>query len=191
MEPESHTSDSGTADRLTRAQSSVVASATQIRNSLGNILELAGSPMTANQPFWRRLDVFARADLGRVLRADAQADIARYLSPLVSLHDRLADARWEILPPAGPDAPEALAGHASGSTVTTTIEAIELLAQVFAGLAETLESLATRLTARTLLDAPIPSSLRAYTREISDLTGRVSTLPDPVWQWDARLDADH
>lgn len=191
MEPESQTSDSSTAARLARAQGTVAASAAQIKTSLGSILDLAGTPTTANQPFWRRLDVFARADLGRVLRADAQTDIARRLSPLVSLHDRLADARWEILPAVGADASETLAGHASGSTVTTTIDAVELLAQVFAGLAETFESLATRLTARTVLDAPIPSSLRAYTREISELTGRVSTLPDAVWQWDARLDADH
>lgn len=195
MEPESHAPARDADARLTRAQQSVASSAIQIKNALGGILALAGTTPPANQPLWRRVDVFARTDLKDTLRADAQTDIADCLRLLVSLHNRLTDARWEISTAGDSEGREILVGRGSGVTTTTTAatttttESIELLAEVFTTVAGTLESLDTRLTAQSVFTAPIPISLRAYVREIQASTARVSTDPDPVWMWESHLDA--
>lgn len=196
MDSESHASPGDADARLTRARNIVASSATQIKDALGSIIALTGTPTPANQPLWRRVDVFARTDLKDHLSADAQAEIADCLRLLVSLHNRLTDARWEIV--TAPDSEDGgiLRGHGSGitttttSTTTTTTDSIELLADVFTTVAGALESLDTRLTARTVFDAPIPISVRAYVREIRASTARISTHPDAVWKWESHLDAN-
>jgi hypothetical protein len=196
MEPESHASPGDARTRLTRAQNSAISSATQIKNALGSIIALTGTPPPANQPLWRRVDVFARTDLKDLLAADARSDIAACLRVLVSLHNRLTDTRWEISATADPAGSEVLRGRGSGNTTTTTAitttttESIELLADVFATVGDSLESLDTRLTAQTVFTAPLPISVRAYVREIQAATARVSTQPDDAWTWESHLDAD-
>jgi hypothetical protein len=189
MESESHGSLGDTDARLARAREIVTSSATQIKNSLGSIIALAGTPSQANQPLWRRLDVFARTDLKDILSAEAQADIADRLRPLVSLHNRLTDARWEISASDDSATPDVLSGHGSGSITVTTIGAIELLAEVFTTVAGAIESLDTRLTAQRVFSAPIPISVPAYVREIQTSTARISTAPDDAWTWESHLDA--
>lgn len=190
METESHETPGDTGARLARAQHTVVSAATRIKNALGSIITLAGTPPQANQPLWRRLDVFARTDLGDTLSADAQADIADRLRPLVSLHNRLTDARWEISTVDASQHRGVLTGHGSGSITTTTIDAIDLLAEVFTTVADAIESLDTRLTAQSVFSAPIPISVPAYVREIQASTARISTAPDAVWLWESHLDDD-
>jgi hypothetical protein len=189
MEPESHASLGDTDARLMRARETVTSSATQIKNSLGSIIALTGTPTQANQPLWRRLDVFARTDLKEILSAEAQADIADRLRPLISLHNRLTDARWELSTPAGSSTRDVLSGHGSGSITVTTIGAVELLAEVFTTVAGAIESLDTRLTAQSVFSAPIPISVPAYVREIQASTARISTAPDAAWMWESHLDA--
>ena len=173
-----------------RARETVTSAATQIKNSLGSIIALTGTPTQANQPLWRRLDVFARTDLKDTLSAEAQADIAARLHPLVSLHNRLADARWEQPSTAAESSTgDILSGHGTGSITVTTIGAIELLAEVFTAVAGAIESLATRLTAQSVFSAPIPISVPAYVREIEASTARISTAPDPAWTWESHLEA--
>lgn len=188
MEPESPAADSDEAARLTRARDTVNAAAMQIITALGSILALAGTTAHTNQPLWRRLDVFSRADLAGVLDAEAQADIAHHLRPLVALQNRLANARWRVAASDDPAARAALTAHGGGSTTTTTIESIELLAEVFTTVAASIDSLDTRLTAQSVFSAPIPISLPAYIREIQTATARISTGPDAVWTWQSRPD---
>lgn len=188
MEPESHASAVGPEARLTRARNIVDSSAVQIKNSLGSIIALTGTPPPTNQPLWRRLDVFERADLDDNLSAAAQADIAHDLRPLVSLHDRLAHARWTISTASDSPPQDGLAGHGGGITTATTIGSIELLAEVFTIVSSAVESLATRLTAKTVFGAPIPISEPAYVREIRAGIARVSTDPDAAWTWESHLD---
>ncbi|WEK61193.1 MAG: hypothetical protein P0Y60_00095 [Candidatus Microbacterium colombiense] len=193
MEPESHASLGDAKARLSRAQNSAASSAMQITNALGSIIASTGTPTPANQPLWRRVDVFSRTDLDGILRAEAQSDIADCLRVLVSLHTRLTDARWEISSAAGEGDSDVLIGHGSGittMTTTTTVDALELLAEVLAAVAGALESLDTRLTAQTVFDTPIPISVPAYVREIQASTARVSTQPDAVWTWESHLDAN-
>lgn len=196
MEPESHASLDDTDARLTRAQNSVASSATQIKNALGDIIALTGTPPPANQPLWRRVDVFARTDLTDTLGADAQTAIADCLHLLVSLHNRLTDARWEIATARDSAGRDILRGRGSGittattTTTTTTTDSLELLAEVFTTVADALESLDTRLTAQTVFTAPIPISMRAYVREIQASTARISTHPDAAWTWESHLDAN-
>jgi hypothetical protein len=133
--------------------------------------------------------VFARTDLKDILSAEAQADIADRLRPLVSLHNRLTDARWEISASDDSATPDVLSGHGSGSITVTTIGAIELLAEVFTTVAGAIESLDTRLTAQRVFSAPIPISVPAYVREIQTSTARISTAPDDAWTWESHLDA--
>lgn len=196
MDPESHAAQGDTDARLTRARSSVTSSAIQIKNALGSIIALTSTPPPANQPLWRRVDVFARTDLADILSTDAQTDIADCLRMLVSLHNRLTDTRWEISAERDSAGRDILRGHGSGvtttksTTTTTTTESIELLADVFTTVADALVSLDTRLTAQTVFTAPIPLSLRAYVREIQASTARVSTQPDAAWTWESHLDAD-
>lgn len=184
MEPESHAAGLDTEARLSRARSSIDASAMQIKNALGSIIALTDTPTHSNQPLWRRLDVFARADLGDILGADAQSDIAHYLRPLVSLHDRLAGARWEVSSADEAPTEATLTGRGGGTTTTTTIAAVELLAEIFTAVAGAIESLNTRLTAQTIFTAPIPTSERAYVREIQTIAARISTASDSVWTWE-------
>lgn len=188
MEPESPESDSNADARLTRARDTVTSSAMQIINALGSILTLAGTTAHPNQPLWRRLDVFARADLKGVLGNDVQADIVHHLRPLVSLQNRVASAQWQISTTHEAAEQETVTGRGSGSTTTTTIAAIELLADVFTTVAEAIGSLDTRLTAQTVFSAPIPISLPAYLREIQTATAQISTGPDAVWTWESRPD---
>ena len=189
MESESHESLGDTGARLMRARETVTSSATQIKNSLGSIIALTGTPTQANQPLWRRLDVFARTDLKDILSAEAQADIADRLRPLVSLHNRLTDARWERSTAAESSTGDLLSGYGSGSITVTTIGAIELLAEVFTTVAGAIESLDTRLTAQSVFSAPIPISVPAYVREIQASTARISTAPESAWTWESHLDA--
>lgn len=196
MEPESHAAAGDSRARLAKAQSSATSSALRITHALGSIIALTGPQPPANQPLWRRVDVFARADLGEVISPGAQKDIADSLRLLVSLHNRLTDTRW-TLPTAHDSAGRSiLTGHGGGVTTTTstttatTLESVELLADVFRTVAGSLESLDTRLTAQTVFTAPLPISMRAYVREIQAATARVSTQPDDAWTWESHLDAD-
>lgn len=190
MEPESQAPPVDIDARLARARETVAAAATTVKDALGDIIALTGTPPAANQPLWRRLDVFARADLKDVFDAEAQADIADDLRPLVSLHYRFTDARWEISRAAGQPDRDVLIGHGSSAIITTTtIDSVEILAEVFTTVADAIESLRIRLTAQTVFaSAPIPISVRAYVREIQTAIARISTAPDTAWTWESQVD---
>lgn len=174
--------------RLERAQRTVGSSALRIKHALGSMLELAGVPTHANQPLWRRLDAFASADLKGVISADAQADISRHLHDLSALHARVADVRWEAVAASESPDHETVTGHGGDGTITTTVSAIELLAELVTTVAGALEYINTRLTAQIMFgDAAIPGSVRAYVRDIRATVERMATEPDLAWTRESRL----
>lgn len=184
MEREWYVSGIARQTRLDSARGLITKSATEINHALGGIVDLTGCPARADQTLGRRLGAFAAADLEDILPSDAQADIADSLGLVIDYRNRIEHDQWTTLqPPRDDPTAELVRGIGEISYIDTTLPAIELLADVFATLADTAESIYSSLLAQQLLDQSMDDVGRAAARAIGRAVARVTSQPDPSWRW--------
>ncbi|WP_102191509.1 hypothetical protein [Microbacterium aurantiacum] len=158
--------------------------ATELNHALGGIVDLTGFPVRADQTLGKRLRGFTLADLEDILPPDAQADIADSVGLVAEYRNRIEHDQWTTLQPLR-DEPnsEPVRGIGEISYIDTTLPAIELLAEVYATLADLAESLYSDLVAQQMLERVAYETGREAAREIGRAVSRITSQPDPRWRW--------
>lgn len=170
--------------RLDMVRGVITKSATEISHALGGIVDLTGFPARADQMLGKRLGAFAAADLLDILPSDAQADIADTVGLIIDYRNRIEHDQWTTLQPTRDDpSAELVRGIGEISYIDTTLPAIELLAEVFATVADVAESLYSELVARHLWERVSDTTGREAAREIARAVARITSRPDPRWRW--------
>lgn len=184
MEREWYAAGLARGERLDRARGVVTKAATEINHALGGIVDLTGFPARADQTLGKRLRTFAGADLENVLESDAQAEIADSLGLVIEYRNRIEHDQWTTLQPLREDPEsEPVRGIGEISYIDTTLPAMELLAEVFATIADVAESLYSRLVAQQMFDRFDDSADRSAAREIGRAVSRITSRLDPRWRW--------